>query len=59
MEGVDYLADERRKAEFDVDAMKIVWAGSKHAFDLVDRMSKLVANDPVITSYPLFCLLII
>lgn len=47
MEGVDYLADERRKAEFDVDAMKIVWAGSKHAFDLVDRMSKLVANDPV------------
>lgn len=50
MEGVDYLADERKKAEFDVDAMKIVWAGSPHAFDLVDRMSKLVAADPVIIS---------
>lgn len=47
MEEIDYLADERRKAEFDVDAMKIVWAGSKQAFHLVDRMSKLVANDPV------------
>ncbi|KAL8091253.1 peroxisomal acyl-coenzyme A oxidase 1 [Apium graveolens] len=47
MEGVDYLADERRKAEFDVDSMKIVWAGSKHVFDVVDRMSKLVAADPV------------
>ncbi|KAL1805968.1 hypothetical protein ACET3Z_029036 [Daucus carota] len=47
MEGVDYLGDERRKAEFDVDEMKIVWAGSKHAFDLTDRMSKMVASDPV------------
>lgn len=42
------MADERRKAEFDVDSMKIVWAGSKHVFDVVDRMSKLVAADPVI-----------
>ncbi|WOG86311.1 hypothetical protein DCAR_0205513 [Daucus carota subsp. sativus] len=41
------MADERRKAEFDVDSMKIVWAGSKHVFDVVDRMSKLVAADPV------------
>ncbi|XP_019156633.1 PREDICTED: peroxisomal acyl-coenzyme A oxidase 1 isoform X2 [Ipomoea nil] len=46
MEGVDYLAGERRKAEFDVDEMKIVWAGSRHAFQLSDRISKLVASDP-------------
>ncbi|KAL8103166.1 hypothetical protein AgCh_027635 [Apium graveolens] len=46
-QGVDHLADERSKAEFDVDAMKIVWAGSQHAFDLADRMSKLVSADPV------------
>ncbi|KAJ8555104.1 hypothetical protein K7X08_003322 [Anisodus acutangulus] len=46
MEGVDYLADERNKAEFDVDEMKIVWAGSRHSFDVSDRISKLVANDP-------------
>lgn len=47
MEGVDYLAGERRKAGFDVDEMKIVWAGSRHAFQLSDRISKLVASDPV------------
>ncbi|VFR02198.1 unnamed protein product [Cuscuta campestris] len=46
MEGVDFLADERRKAEFDVDEMKIVWAGSRRAFQLSDRISKLVAGDP-------------
>ncbi|KAM7494059.1 hypothetical protein LguiB_028668 [Lonicera macranthoides] len=46
MEGVDHLADERRKAQFDVDEMKIVWAGSKHTFEVSDRISKLVANDP-------------
>nr|GMD98265.1 peroxisomal acyl-coenzyme A oxidase 1-like [Ipomoea batatas] len=46
MEGVDYLAGERRKAGFDVDEMKIVWAGSRHAFQLSDRISKLVASDP-------------
>ncbi|KAI5655741.1 hypothetical protein M9H77_32928 [Catharanthus roseus] len=46
MAGVDYLADERNKAQFDVDAMKIVWAGSRHAFEVSDRISKLVANDP-------------
>ncbi|XP_027335035.1 peroxisomal acyl-coenzyme A oxidase 1-like isoform X2 [Abrus precatorius] len=33
MEGVvDHLAFERNKAEFDVDEMKILWAGSPHAF---------------------------
>ncbi|KAK4434875.1 Peroxisomal acyl-coenzyme A oxidase 1 [Sesamum alatum] len=46
MEGVDYLADERKKASFDVEAMKIVWAGSRDAFEVSDRISKLVANDP-------------
>ncbi|KAL1316042.1 peroxisomal acyl-coenzyme A oxidase 1 [Arachis duranensis] len=47
MEGVDHLADERNKADFDVEQMKIVWAGSRHAFDLSDRISRLVATDPV------------
>lgn len=49
MAGVDYLADERKKAEFDVDSMKIVWAGSRHALELSDRIAKLVADDPVLS----------
>ncbi|MQM00172.1 hypothetical protein Taro_032903 [Colocasia esculenta] len=44
---VDQLAGERSRAQFDVDAMKIVWAGSQHAFDVSDRISRLVASDPV------------
>ena len=47
MEGIDHLADERNKAEFDVDEMKIVWAGSRHAFEVSDRIARLVATDPV------------
>lgn len=47
MEGVDYLAPERNKAQFDVDEMKIVWAGSRHAFEVSDRIARLVASDPV------------
>ncbi|KAM0934278.1 putative acyl-CoA oxidase, acyl-CoA dehydrogenase/oxidase and middle domain superfamily [Dioscorea sansibarensis] len=47
MEGVDHLEHERRKAQFDVEAMKIVWAGSKHDLELSDRMARLVASDPV------------
>ncbi|XP_047325893.1 peroxisomal acyl-coenzyme A oxidase 1-like [Impatiens glandulifera] len=47
MEGIDHLAPERKTAQFDVDAMKVVWAGSPHAFQVSDRISKLVANDPV------------
>ncbi|CAL5441983.1 unnamed protein product [Camellia sinensis] len=47
MDGIDHLADERNKAQFDVDAMKIVWAGSRHAFEVSDRISKLVAADPL------------
>lgn len=46
MEHVDNLASERSQAQFDVDAMKIVWAGSEHAFAVSDRMSRLVASDP-------------
>ncbi|KAK4422908.1 Peroxisomal acyl-coenzyme A oxidase 1 [Sesamum alatum] len=46
MEGVDYLAGERKKAEFDVESMKIVWAGSRHVLEVSDRISKLVADDP-------------
>ncbi|XP_038970723.1 peroxisomal acyl-coenzyme A oxidase 1-like [Phoenix dactylifera] len=47
MEEVDHLAHERSKAQFDGDAMKVVWAGSKHALDVADRMARLVASDPV------------
>ena len=53
--GADYLADERKKTQFDVDAMKILWAGGKRDFEIADRMARLVASDPVIT-FPLpFC----
>ncbi|CAL5355876.1 unnamed protein product [Camellia sinensis] len=47
MEVVDHLAEERSKAELDVEAMKIVWAGSPQALEVSDRISKLVASDPV------------
>ncbi|KGN49757.2 peroxisomal acyl-coenzyme A oxidase 1 [Cucumis sativus] len=46
MEGVDHLAHERNRSQFDVNDMKIVWAGSREAFEVSDRMSRLVANDP-------------
>ncbi|OIV94075.1 hypothetical protein TanjilG_05455 [Lupinus angustifolius] len=44
--GVDYLALERNKAEFNVDAMKIVWAGSSHVLQVSERIAQLVASDP-------------
>ncbi|GMH26652.1 hypothetical protein Nepgr_028495 [Nepenthes gracilis] len=44
--GVDFLADERSKAQFDVETMKIVWAGGKYEFDVSDRMARLVDTDP-------------
>ena len=47
MEAVDYLADERKAAQFDVEAMKVVWVGSKHNLEVADRISRLVASDPV------------
>ncbi|KAL9246857.1 hypothetical protein vseg_020344 [Gypsophila vaccaria] len=43
---VDYLADERRSAKFDVEAMKIMWAGGKRQFNVIDRMARLAASDP-------------
>ncbi|XP_024985799.1 peroxisomal acyl-coenzyme A oxidase 1-like isoform X1 [Cynara cardunculus var. scolymus] len=51
MEGVDYLSDERNKAQFDVDAMKVAWAGSREAFEVSDRIAKLVANDPAFEKF--------
>ncbi|KAB2001900.1 hypothetical protein ES319_D11G027900v1 [Gossypium barbadense] len=47
MEALDYHAEERRKAEFDVEEMKIVWAGSRQAYEISDRVARLVASDPV------------
>lgn len=47
MEEVDHLAPERGAAQFDVEAMKVVWAGSRHALEVSDRMARLVASDPV------------
>ncbi|KAL4295243.1 hypothetical protein GQ457_12G001310 [Hibiscus cannabinus] len=47
MEPLDYLAQERSMASFDVEEMKVVWAGSRHAYELSDRCSRLVASDPV------------
>ena len=44
---VDHLAAERAAARFDVEAMKVAWAGSRHAVDVADRMARLVASDPV------------
>ncbi|KAJ9556155.1 hypothetical protein OSB04_010769 [Centaurea solstitialis] len=49
--GVDYLIDERKKAQFDVEAMKVAWAGSRQAFELSDRIAKLVANDPIFEKF--------
>ncbi|XP_076954901.1 peroxisomal acyl-coenzyme A oxidase 1-like [Bidens hawaiensis] len=51
MEGVDYLSDERKKAQFDVEAMKVAWAGSREALQVSDRMAKLVANDPAFEKF--------
>ncbi|KAK8587370.1 hypothetical protein V6N13_086358 [Hibiscus sabdariffa] len=47
MEALDYHAEERRKAEFAVQEMKIVWAGSRQAYEMSDRVARLVASDPV------------
>eukprot|EP00249_Psilotum_nudum_P020477 c27721_g2_i1 orf=399-2420(+) len=47
-ESVDFLADERQKAEFDVYSMKVVWAGGKDNLQLSERMAQIVANDPAL-----------
>lgn len=51
MEGVDYLSDERKKAQFDVEAMKVAWAGSRETLEVSDRMAKLVADDPAFEKF--------
>ena len=56
MGGVDNLAHERSKAQFDVGEMKIVWAGSRHAFEVSDRIGRLVASDPV--NFCFFCFIL-
>jgi hypothetical protein len=45
--GVDYLAEERAGAQFDLHSMKLFLAGGQHAYDVSKRMADLVANDPV------------
>jgi acyl-CoA oxidase len=49
---VDHLAAERAAARFDVEEMKVAWAGSRHAVDVADRMARLVASDPVSDCFP-------
>ncbi|KAF6140702.1 hypothetical protein GIB67_042620 [Kingdonia uniflora] len=44
MEEVNHLANERSKAQFDVEAMKIVWAGSQQQLDASERIARLVAT---------------
>ena len=44
---VDHHAAERAAVRFDVEAMKVAWAGSRHAVEVGDRMARLVASDPV------------
>jgi hypothetical protein len=51
---VDHLAGERATAQFDVEHMKVAWAGSRHAVDVADRMARLVASDPVTITFSLF-----
>jgi acyl-CoA oxidase len=58
MEGVDHLASERSRAQFDVEEMKIVWAGSRHALEVSDRISRLVASDPVLFLFFFFLIII-
>jgi acyl-CoA oxidase len=41
------LARERAETTFDVEAMKIIWAGGRQAFELQHKLASIVANDPV------------
>ncbi|KAL3695295.1 hypothetical protein R1sor_009371 [Riccia sorocarpa] len=45
--GPNALREERSKVEFDVEAMKVVWAGGVEEKNIQDRIKTLVANDPV------------
>ncbi|KAH9330201.1 hypothetical protein KI387_002309, partial [Taxus chinensis] len=44
---MEELATERAQATFDVNAMKIVWAGGQQPFEFYNKLANLVANDPV------------
>ncbi|KAI4984163.1 hypothetical protein ZWY2020_046535 [Hordeum vulgare] len=41
-----HLAGERATAHFDVDAMNVAWAGSRHAVEVADRIARIIASDP-------------
>ena len=56
MEGIDYHGRERSRAEFDVEEMKIVWAGSREVFEVSDRIGRLVASDEVVLFFLFLCL---
>ncbi|KAE8783856.1 Peroxisomal acyl-coenzyme A oxidase 1 [Hordeum vulgare] len=45
-----HLAGERATAHFDVDAMNVAWAGSRHAVEVADRIARIIASDPVSTA---------
>jgi hypothetical protein len=53
MAEVDHLAAERATARFDVEEMKVAWAGSRNAVHVADRMARLVASDPVSKPRPI------
>ncbi|KAK1272608.1 Peroxisomal acyl-coenzyme A oxidase 1 [Acorus gramineus] len=54
---VDHLAEERRKAQFDVSAMKVAWAGSRRELEISDRMARIVASDPRVNEVTVFCVI--
>ncbi|GLJ17127.1 hypothetical protein SUGI_0296380 [Cryptomeria japonica] len=41
------LTRERAQTTFDVNAMKIIWAGGQEAFEFHNKLASLVAHDPV------------
>jgi hypothetical protein len=41
------LAREWVETTFDVEAMKIIWAGGQRAFELHHKLASIVANDPI------------
>lgn len=45
---MESLVEERKKAEFDVEALKMVWAGGAEPQKVADKMKQLVASDPVL-----------
>ncbi|KAL2632344.1 hypothetical protein R1flu_017030 [Riccia fluitans] len=45
--GPNSLREERSKVEFDVEAMKVVWAGGIEHKNMADKIRAIVTNDPV------------